>query len=1797
MEPIAVIGLACRFPGAPDAERFWELLADGRCAVREVPADRWDVERFYSEDAAAPGRSNTRWGGFLEDIESFDAGFFRLSPREADAMDPQQRLLLEVGTEAFEDAGLPLEALRGSSTGVFVGAMYNDHGSRLIAGDPAYVDAFSGTGSLLSVVANRLSYSLDLRGPSLVVDAACSSSLVALHQACASLHSGECDTVLVGGVSVMLSPAQAVFFTKAGLTAPDGLCKAFDARADGIVRGEGCGAVVLKTLGRAQADGDRVLAVIRGSAINHNGRSNGLGAPSPMAQEALLKAAYQAAGLAPSDVQYVEAHGTGTSLGDIGEARALGAVVGVGRNGRGACRIGSVKSNLGHLESASGMAGLIKVCLALAKRQIPPTLHVHEPNPKIPFERLGLRVQCESESWPEGRARAGVSAFGLGGCNVHVVLEESMEGRSGAGCKPDMRAGETRDQLLLLSARSDEALRTLAEKTASWLAARATSDPAGFADLAHSSARRRSHHSCRLALRGSTLDEWRSGLGTFLAGEGGKDCFTGRRTTGARRLVVFLFGGQGSPWWNAGRTLLREEPTFARHLGAWDAQLAPVLGWSVARLLRAPWADTRLASTRLAQPALFALQVSLAETWREWGVEPDAVLGHSLGEIAAAVVAGALSPQDAALLLRARGTLMESASEGRMWSVRLPIDEARRLLEAAGSRASIAAENGPGNVVLAGAPGELEALRAPLASVGAVVRELPVDRAFHSRHMEPLAGPLHAALAELRPRSARCTFVSSCTGTDLDGKALGPDYWANQLLQPVRFGTALEWLLDDDAGFFLELGPSLFSAAVRRAARARGREAQAAASIPASGSVRSALLDAGAALYCAGHDLAWREVVPEGRYVALPSYPWQRRRHRARFAGSQPLAALPEPARSGASSWVLGGSSPSWLHDHRVMGRLLVPGVAYLEAALRALAPREGEDVALEEVVFHQTLFLRDAEEIELRTRFFDDGGVRRFAVESASPGAASESLRASGAICVPTPDSSEARAETPTTIRARCEREVSGDEFYAALLRNGFAYGSRMRGVQRLWIGDREALAEVALPDEERAALAEYRVHPALFDATAHTLFATFLLTEGSSPGEQWLPQGARRVSYHRSPPHSFFVHARIQPAEAGTDVRVGDLRALDPSGACYFECCEGRLRRVGRAASETPPASADVYQVRWERLRSIPASATRVPPSWILVATAGGVADVLARRAHARGDTVFTIRLAVDDDSEPTSGSVVRDETELRNALREIGHRAGSHLRAVLVWDPKPPTDFDPRDPRTAERSGCAAALAMLQEAVARSAAGSHLWFVTRGAVDTGGPAEPLDGLFQAPLWGLGRALEREHADVWGGLVDLDPVGIRSDEGEALFEHLDAADTPEAERQVAFRNGDRWVPRLVPLSLPPNESVALHCRTDARYLVTGGLGDLGLRIAAELAARGARSLVLVGRTPLPPREQWDAPALDPRTAARVAAVRDLEARGIHVHTVAVDVADASAFGTWLDTLEDDGGPAVRGVVHAAGIAVGALADQLDTAGLEAVLAPKVVGGWALHRAFPERTLDFFVLFSSAASLLGTLGQGLASYAAANAFLDALAAHRRRNGATAVSLGWGAWGEIGLYARSGREQAHAERGLDAMTPEAALERFAQLAEGTHAHVAVLSADWRRFRKAYGAAARSPFLTHVVAAAETQSETASRDASESGPAPRIPATDATLLSRLQATVGEILGYPAHDVDPALPLSELGSDSIIAVELRETIEADYGVALPIRSFLEDPSLEQLAEQVRGACAAPVAGFHAPSGEAA
>ncbi|WP_349370087.1 SDR family NAD(P)-dependent oxidoreductase [Salinarimonas sp.] len=1744
---IAIVGLACRFPGAPDPERYARLVLEGGTGLRDLtPAElRADgVPAAVRGDPAYVAR-----GGPLEHIDLFDAGFFALTPREAERMDPQHRLALELAVEALEDAGLPFGA--GQAVGVFAGCSNPNYLLFNVAqadarwfGTPDYVESMIATDR--DYLATRISYRLHLTGPSLTVQTACSSALVAVHLACQSLLLGECDAALAGGVSVQVPHRFGYRWQEGGYGSRDGVCRPYSAEGGGTVFTSGGGLVALRRLSDAVAEGDAILAVVKGTGVANDGAArSGFTAPGVDGQARTIAAALAAAGVAPARIGLVEGHGTGTPLGDPIEVAALTrayAEAGGARN----VALGSVKGNIGHLDTAAGIAGLIKLALARDAGVLPPSLHAERTNPRIAFAETPFYVNTRSRPWPKDKPFAGLSSFGIGGTNAHAIVGPAPHAASPAAKAADGPA------LLVLSARSPEALEAAAERTAAWLRGPGRDLP--FPAIAACAARRRARHPERLALAApdadaaaQALEARRTGAATPIRARRG-------RAAPDAPSPVWIFPGQGGQAPGMGRGLV-DLPGVAETLARIEAVSGPVAGRSLVALLTEEEAADALARPGPVVMACFALQAGLAAAWRALGLAPAAVAGWSLGEIAAAHVAGALDLEQATRIAVARAAAFEAhPSPGLMAQLSVDAGEAEALLAAcapddvAAGRIWLAAETAPGACLVAGAHaavrglcetlaarGETHASRGEtLAARGIEARIVPTGGvAGHGPSMEPAAAALEAALADLAPAPPRIPFHGAVEGRAGETR-LDAGYWAQNMRRPVRLAPVLAGLVSAGHARFLDIAPRPASAGpLDAAARAAGAGVTVLPSAERDAG-RLAFLDSLARLHVAGFEPDWRALHP-GPVPALrlPAYPWQRARHWVERAPAAPIVAAPADGASGrdaAIARLLGRRLTSSLGDgtvyregvfdpqadpiladHRVGGLVVLPGATICDMVLAAASELPEPIAGLADVVFEDAIVASPAAGVALQLALTPapEGYSFRLA-RGGAPGDPSPVWRraASGRVRVGRRTAPPAPPPPPLDL----EDVVEADDLYPALARSGVAYGPAFRLIERVAVhgAGLEAQARASAEADARAGAPPGPAHAfPLLDAALQTLAA--------DPAERTarMPTHIARLDLHagaEAPPPLLAIAASRAREAPG---RAAILRA-DGAPLLVLDGIE-----AAAVAGDAHDDGAWLHVPAWRALEA--AAAPAVPEGvFALLGGPDALADALAARLAQAG--ARPVRIATPDDPA--------DATAWRAALAPLGAEPAHCLDLA-----GPETDG--ASPGDAAAEACAALLARsaLLRALAAHRAPVRLSAILPGATEASpvlaGPAPVA-----AALWGFYRTLAVEHPEIAPRCVDVDAQA----DAEAILAAVLRAEEPE----LAIRAGRLLAPRLEPAGRAPAAPARL--RADGTWLVAGGTGALAPAVLRALAARGVRDVVVAARTP-------------PRVPLAVAGAR------VAFHRL--DLEDPASVHAAIAEIVRAHGP-LRGVVHMAGRVRDGFADRLAAADVAAALAPKIAGALALDAATRGCDLDGFVLFSSAAALVGAPGQG--AHAAANEALARLAAHRAARGLPARVVDWGPWADA--LPDPAQEAAHRAMGMDPIEAARGARLLAAPLDPGPTRLAVFRFDPARWRARFPSLALPPLLAAPAPAP-----------AEAVAAPGLAGLDPAARARrvaevVRAELGAILGRAPDTLDADAPFAEENLSSMMALELRSRLEAALGLVIPTTAIWRHPTLARLADALAG-----------------
>ncbi|HEX8051774.1 MAG TPA: type I polyketide synthase, partial [Thermoleophilaceae bacterium] len=1754
-EPIAIVGMSCRYPGGVDSpEALWELVESGRDAIGEFPEDRgWDLDRLFDPDPDKPGTSYTRNGGFLYDAAEFDPHAFSISPREALAMDPQQRVLLEAAWEALEDAGIPPSSLKGSLTGVFVGVMPSDYGPRMH--EPAdETEGYGLTGVTTSVASGRLAYTFGLEGPAMSVDTACSASLVALHLACQALRSGECELALAGGATVMSNPGIFVEFSRQRGLSQDGRCKAYGAGADGTGWSEGAGLLVLEPLSYARARGHEVLALIRGSAINQDGASNGLTAPNGPSQERVIRQALASAGLEPGDVDAVEGHGTGTTLGDPIEAQALLATYGKERS-NGPLYLGSLKSNVGHTQAAAGVAGVIKMVEAMRHGVLPRTLHVEEPSPHVDWSAGAVELLREPVEWTprDHPRRAAVSSFGVSGTNSHLILEEAAPAEEAAEEPSEVVDGpraELRALPLLVSAHNEAALRAQARRLRAWLAERPELEPI---DMAFSLATARAQLERRAAVVGSGREELMARLEALARGERADGVVEGQAGSGD---TVFVFPGQGSQWEGMALELMDAAPVFAESMRACGEAIAQYVDWDLEDVLRGADGAPTFERVDVVQPALFAVMVSLAALWRSYGVEPSAVVGHSQGEIAAACVAGALSLDDAArvVALRSQAVRDDLAGRGGMVSVALTPEACEERIASFGERLSLAAVNGPASVVVSGEDAALDELLATCEREDVWARRIPVDYPSHSAAVEALEERLARDLGPIEPRTGSVPFFSTVTAEVVDGATLDAAYWYRGLRNRVRFNDAVEALIGQGTAAFAEMSPH---PALTVGMAAAAESAESGERVAVVGSLRrdegglDRFLTSLAEAHVGGVSVNWATLY-EGtgaRRVALPAYAFQRERFwlESRGGAGDLAAAGQSPAEhpvlgaavqlAGDQGWALTGrvslATHPWLADHAVLGVMILPGAGLVELALAA-AEHVGAG-GLEDLTLVAPLVLEGERAIQVAVAEPDDEDRRAVNIYSRPQGGVRDdtgeaewTLHASGLLGAADAPAGEGAEELEAFARESWPpegaEELDVEDFYDRVAGAGYEYGPAFQGVRQAYQVGEVWYAEVALDEAERSHAGEFGLHPALFDAALHPMLLDVMeRREGDAPPE--VPFSFSGVRLERGGASALRVRMEASH-DADADALTLRILALDEEGEPVLAIETLKARAIDQAALKSQAASGgheSLFSVEWV---DVPGAA----PEGASVALLGGGDEDLGSALEAAA-----IEVARYPDLEALEEMVGAGVAAPQIVAVRTGEADGAMPEAVHA---------------TAERT-----LELLKAWLASEALSeARLVLLTDRALAVSQGESP--NLAHAALAGLLRSAQTEYPDRFA-LIDLDGSEASADRlADAL-----ASDEPE----IALRDGTLYAPRLARAKVD-DESATEPPDPDGTILITGGTGGLGALVARHLASEhDARHLVLTSRR-----------GIEAEGAKEL--VAELAELGCEARVAACDVGEREQVEAVIAEIPDE--HPLTAVIHAAGVLDDGVIDSLDGERLRRTMVPKVDGALSLHELTADLELAQFVLFSSVASTLGNPGQG--NYAAANAFLDGLAHHRRAQGLPATAVAWGVWERAtGMTAAvSDADRTRLERfGVSELSDEEGLVLLDTARAAADPLLVAVRLDNAALRGRAKAGTLPALLQGLFRVRQASSDGQGSLAKRLASAPE-PEWKAIVLEVVQTHAAGVLGHSSPDtIDPQRAFKELGFDSLGAVELRNRLTQATGVKLPTTLIFDHPTPAAVADLLR------------------
>lgn len=1789
--PIAIVGMGCRFPGGADSpSAFWELLKNGVDGIVDVPKDRWDSRRFYDPDPRKEGKMYIRQGGFLQDkLGYFDADFFGISPREAVHMDPQQTLLLEVVWEAFADAGLPVEQVKGSNTGVYMGCFTLDYQVlQFRVANRHLMKPNTASGVAMCLTANRISHLFDLHGPSIAIDTACSSSLVALHYACQGLREGECDIAVAGGVNVMMVPEYPIAMCKGQFLSPDARCKTFDREANGYARGEGAGIVVLKPLAKALADHDSIYALIRGTGINQDGATPGISYPNGDSQEKLLRKVYGQAGINPEKVQYVEAHGTGTQAGDVVEATVLGNVLGKKHLHGQELIVGSVKTNFGHLEAAAGVAGIIKTALCLKYKAIPQNLHFKNPNPKISFHTLGIKVPCAYQPWPEtmGPAIAGVNSFGYGGTNAHTVMMEYIPKQGGIH-----EEGEIQDGPLLfpLSSITSARLSAMARQYVDFLDDGLIDSKVSLYDLCYSASVRRSHLEHRLVVLASSKLELKEKLQDFAAGIWGDHVFVRHAEKKQDHKLLFAYSGMGSQWWGMGRELFSREPLFKATFIECDTIFQQYAGWSLIDELLKDEESSNMAEVRVAQPLNFAFQVAMTALLKSWGIVPDGVIGHSVGEIVAFYIAGVLSLQDA-LLVSYHGSRIQQqlSQQGTMLAAYLSHENAAQLIKKLASKVVIAAINSPNSVSFSGSPAELEEIATVLSKDEISYRFINVNIAYHSNQLESLQEEVLAALQGIAPGIPVLPLYSTVTGRLVKNECADAQYWWKNIRQTVLFGTAVENAIKDGYRFFLEISAqSVLSGYIAEELLAKGVKGHVLFTQKRGADAKSRLLAAVALLHVSGYPVQWDKIyLPNAEFVKLPHHLWQREFYfneseecREERLGPQghPLLGTRLKVPKITYQNELNNLFVPYLGDHKVKDSVVLPGACYVEVGLALHKATQGEGgVVLEDLEFHNPLIINQGKEPLLHSEYDFSAGT--YAVYSSLKYDQSVwTLHATGKVS----RVQEENGGNPINLellRCTCSREVHIPTLYRHLMYRGLSYGPAFQNIKRLWKGSQEVFMELecnSLFMEEQ----EYLLHPVLLDASFQAMIAAMdEVTNWYESFNTYVPIKIRKIIFYKKPPHRVYGYGKI--IKSNEQEIESTIVLFDEQGDTYARieglCCK---TMIFPRLEWNLKLQQCLYQFAWyeeEPTTSLsPQGGTS--STWLLLTEDKDDSKELSR--ELTDHNIKTINIIFGKDfNELADGQItirkncladfqyVMNVVEHMAGIIYLGTRGNTSQRSLNFFEDQVVDYMD---------------IVHMMQSLRKEKTDKNLklLLVTKGGQTVTGHDEPISP-FQSSLWGLGRVIVNEYPWITTSLVDLDP----SIPELPITQLVDYCSKNQKMAERAFRGTKTFVGRLVAYPEMEERHQEKYKQFDnqqgtnitsigegtlaldphSTYLVTGGLGGLGLETARWLAGHGARHIVLAGRSNL----------LSPTAAYIISALTE---KNINVEICQVDVSCEEQVKGMIHHINTTPFP-LKGVIHGAGTLSDSYIEELTIEKFAKVMAPKGLGALNLHLHTANLKLDFFVIFSSISSMIGNPGQG--NYATANAFAQGVAQLRWSYGLPALYINLGVVADVGMAAKSPEILRSLESvGVKSISPVLALNALAYMLCKKITHGVFADINWQRWAEFNPQLKDSLKFSHLVGKRKQEDggEKAQlfKDQLELlGEAERYGLTEALVMEM----VSVIMDIPLARININKHLKDMGLDSLMAIEITIYVQMNFGVVLPVMEIFKDINIINMTNAI-------------------
>ena len=1802
-DDVAIVGISCRFPGGANSpEEYWNVLINGINGICDMPEDRWDVNKFYSDAKDEPGKMYSKKGGFLNvPIDQFDRKFFNISPKEAKQLDPQQRLLLELTWEAFENGGINIAQHYGSNTGVYIGIAGEEYSfAHYKSGDLSKIDPYSLTGTTFSTACGRISYTFGFEGPSFCVDTACSSSLTALHLASKAVKSGEIDTAVVGAVNLMISPAVHVCFSKLEAISVDGQSKSFDATANGYGRGEGGGILILKRLRDAIKDSDNILGIVKGTAINQDGKSNGLTAPNGLAQEKVIMKALQDAGLSHSDVDYLEMHGTGTKLGDPIEVKAVVNTYGQDRAMEDPIQIGSVKSNIGHLEAAAGLAGIIKVLLAFKNEVIPANLNFNVPNPFIPWEKSPISVVSANKSWKKGDRirRVGLNGFGFGGSNAHIILEEPPK-------KELLHKLEDTNSLSIIkiSAKSDHSLHENIKANVAYLK---NNPDIAIKDYARTNNIGKVDFSCRFTVSGNNRDQIIERLQAYLDTNnrvGISSSNHDKSDIQQNKRIVFLFTGQGSQYLGMGKELYDHNLAFKLAFDECDRLFKPYVEKSLADLIYSnQYSSKDIERTFYAQPLIFAIEYALLKFWESIGVTPETVLGHSIGEYAAAVAASILRLEDAVKLVALRGRLMDSApGEGAMSAIYANKATVEALLKGYENKVSIALHNAEQNIVISGDKDAVEEVSKKAEIDDINVFRLHVSHAFHSHLMAPILDEFRlAAKNDVEVRSSQIDYISATLGRALEkGELLDANYWTDHIKDPVEFYHALSQLKDEKNTIFVEIGPNRTLCSLGKLIL--DEEKVLINSLGMKKNSWEQIMFCLGELYCQGVSIKWKELEPHSNHehirVALPTYVFDRESY-----WMQPVCSHEDNVKTTANNdyksligqrintpYFKNGTmyqsnytreTPFFMQEHIIFDTAIAPAAAHMSMLISIAKDfRQPSSCTISNVEFHAPLTAIQEETRTVQFLIKDTNlDEMKFELVSTEQKSSNESwIKHCQGNIVMSQEANRALEKRVSIeeLKGRYAEVTSGFNAYDVMKKFGFNLGDGFTRISKVWKSESEGVCYIE-PKKDIPNSQDYVVYAGTIDSIFQSVFfISELSMRMDSRGEEYalktaIPISLGKMTYYYRDAESFWCHLKVNDSQKSGV--VGDIDVYNEKGEIVFEI-ENIMAKITERDTLLKELNNNgehmLYNVDWvEDSRKNKHVRLNSNEKMVLF---GDDRDIVDRfHDELEGQGIASIRVIQGEQFDEHEDDVFYvdyiNKLEMKTLLESLTYRYANQNFKLIYLSTSREVDlnYQNADQLLASVEQQSRGLLYLVQSITELnyTQKMDITVITNNVHQIDGSATSL---YQAPLWGFTEVIRLEHTALWNGIIDTDLLMLKNNIDEIINEIFYG----ESKQVVLRDRHKRYIPRLVRNAksrTASKEDLPIRINGQSTYIITGGTGSIGQIYAEYLIQKGAKHIVFLNRSEA--------------SGKLLENIKNWEEKGIKIEVEQVDVGNESDIVEVIQRLKQND-MKIKGVIHAAGIIEDKMIKDQTWGSFENVFNTKVKGTIYLHHALKEESLDFFVMMSSITSVVGNMGQ--ANYAAANYFMNCFAEYRRNLGMPAMSICWGPWEEAGMATSSSAILKNiGDKGIYGISKEIGIKMIDKVFQKDLSMIVVADANWQLFSQKTGVDEVTQFLSNFISNEQSfgqQNNNASVNEEVIATLTRLSKTERYeyLLGLLHTAAARIIGFSDKSqlsIDSSF--TEQGVDSLMIFSLRNEIKLLLDLQVDISVFFNYPSLRKLNE---------------------